>query len=103
MYALSRFGLQFETFLDLTPKQLFASIREKEKYDEQFVTYQVRMVCETLRTQTFHLLTSQGAKIRNVRKLMKFPWEKPEARPAQTAEQMKALMKTIAEGRIKSN
>lgn len=94
--------MPFEQFLDLTPREFFEGLREKEKYEEEMLTYQVRMVCETLRTQTAHLMNQQGAKVRNVKKLMKFPWERAAAKPAQTQEQLKVTMKAMAKGWVKT-
>lgn len=97
MYALARFGLPLEQFLDLSPKELFDALRERDKHDEELILGQVKVICETIRMQTAHLMNVQGAKIRNPKKLMKFAWESG-ATPAQTAEQMKATMKAIAKG-----
>lgn len=90
----------FEQFLDLTPYEFYEGLREKEKHEEQLVLSNVRTICETIRLQTLHLVNVQlpkGKKVSNIKKLMLFKWEK-EPQPAQTQEQMKAIMKALAKG-----
>lgn len=87
-------------FLDLTPAEFYTSLWEKEQHEEDVVIAQVRIVCETIRLQTAHLIniqTGKGHKIRNVKKLMRFQWEQ-EVQPAQTKEEMIGMMKMIAKG-----
>jgi hypothetical protein len=75
---------------------------EKEEHEENLIIAQVRVVCETLRMQTFHLLNQQQPKNKKLgphylKKLMNFKWEKVEKEP-QTFEEMKAIMKAVAKG-----
>lgn len=95
--ALSRFGMPLNVFLDLTPKEFFNSLREREKHEGDVIMGQVRTICETIRLQTLHLLNVQlpkGKKIRQPKQIMKFKWD--QAQPAQTVEEMKQIMKAIA-------
>lgn len=91
--------MPFEVFLDLTPKEFFNALYEKEKYESNIVLAQVRAICDTIRLQTFHLINVQlpkGRKYRDAKQLMRFEWD--TARPAQTVEEMKQIMKAIARG-----
>lgn len=102
VYALSRFGMLFEEFLELTPVEFFDALTDKVKHEEELVLSQVRIICETLRLQTAHIVNvvkgaMGGRAIKDERKLMKFPWERA-IKPAQTREEMKAIMKAIAKG-----
>jgi hypothetical protein len=92
--------MPFEQFLDLTPFEFYEALREREDHEDQLTLAYVRTICETVRLQTYHLVNIQlpkGKKISNVKKLMLFKWEK-EPQPAQTQDQMKAIMKALAKG-----
>lgn len=98
VFALSRFGMPFEVFLELSPKEFFSALYEKEKHEADMVLAQIKSICNVIRLQTFHLVNVQlpkGKQVRDVKQLMKFEWDK--ARPAQTVEEMKGIMKAIAQ------
>lgn len=89
--------MPFETFLDLTPKEFFDVLYDKEEHEKDIILAQVRTICDTIRLQTYHLVNvqlSEKKKIRDSKQLMKFEWDKPK--PTQTAEDMKKVMKAIA-------
>lgn len=92
--------MKFEDFLDLTPKEFFEALWEREEFEEKRIVAHIRPICETIRMQTLHLMNIQlpkGEKIYNLKRLMKFKWEKEEeTRPAQTFESMRSIMKAIA-------
>lgn len=91
--------MSLKEFLELTPKEFFEALWEREEHEEHKIIAQVRMICETIRLQTAHLLNIQlprGKKIQRLSSLMQFDWDKKKAKPAQTKEEMKAIMKVIA-------
>src|SRR5262245_54082658 len=87
VYALSRFGMPLEQFLELTPREFFDALWEREQHEQDVVTAQVRIICETIRMQTAHLLNIQLPKLRKIddlKKIMTFKWESEKVTPAQT-------------------
>lgn len=89
--------MPLEQFLDLTPREFFDALRERETYESNMAFDQVRTICQTIR---YHALVSVNTQrkrpIMNPKKLWVFSWEKEDVAPAQTKEEMVAMMKAIA-------
>ena len=85
-------------FLELTPKEFYYALWDKEKYDGYVVKAIIRPICDTLRKQThllYNLQLPKNKKVRNEKQLMRFAWDVEVTKPTQSREQMKAVMKDI--------
>lgn len=90
--------MPFEQFLELTPREFSNALWERERHEEEIVTAQIKTICETIRLQTLHFVNTQlpkGKKVKNPKQLIRFQWDE-NILPAQTEEEMKAMMKAIA-------
>lgn len=97
--------MSLEVFLELTPKEFFAALKNREEYDGFTVKAVIRHVCETIRYQTFWLVNlklPKNKKIRDPKKIMAFTWESENVKEPQTHEEMKAVMKAISSGAKRS-
>lgn len=93
--AVSRFGLDMDVFLELTPYEFFHALNDYEQVEQS----KVIPICESIRMNTLWLVNVQlprGKRVRRAQQLMKFPWDGRQQRKAQTPEQMKNVMKMIA-------
>lgn len=89
--------MPWEQFLDLTPKEFFSALQEKEDHESNVAFDQVKTICQTIRMQTLLLVNGQRKRpLRNVKKLWIFSWEKEDITPPQTKEEMVSMMKAIA-------
>lgn len=103
--ALSRFGLNWNEFLDLTPYELYHAVKDKEEYDTEKIQSIVRLVCETIRIHALYTINIQlprNKKIRNGRNLWAFSWERGSTVEPQTIDEMGMTMKLIASSYKKS-
>lgn len=80
-------------FYDLSPVEFFYSM---EEYGERQMTYH-KVVYDSMRLQTFFLVNLQLArkdKIKDVHKLMPFPWDKEQSKEVkkQSVEEMKQIL-----------
>ena len=92
-------------FLDITPKEFYHALRDKEKYDTYTVKATISAICDTIRMQTWWLMNIQlpaGKKISNEKNLMLFPWDDEDSKEPQTKEEIIATMKMIAGGHYKN-
>ena len=93
---MSRFGIGYDTFLDLVPIELYLALED----DLELRQYQIKTISESIRTSTLHLMNVQLArkdKVRDEKKLWGFSWDgEDEGKESQTKEQMKNIMKSIA-------
>lgn len=91
--ALSRFGMSADAFTDISPREFYLALKD----DAQTKQEQAKIVCETLRMQTWYLVNlelPQHKRIRKPRHLMSFPWD--ERMVAQTPEEMRRMFRLIA-------
>lgn len=91
--------MSYEDFLDITPKELFDAVVDKERYDAAKVKVTIRAICETIRKQTLLLINIQLKKkdrIRNEKQLMGFSWDNENLMGPQTKEEMVMTAKMIA-------
>ena len=91
---MSRLGIDYNTFLDLCPIELYLALKDDTKLRE----YDSRIISESIRYSTLHLMNIQlegPKKINNEKKLWSFEWEEKFAKP-QTKKEMIAVMKTMA-------
>ena len=97
---MSRFGIGYETFLDLTPRELYEALKDhsERKLDEVKVT--VKLITDAIRYSTFHLINFQldtGKKLRNPEQLWRYKWDDENQQQPQTLGEMKAVMKAMAQ------
>ncbi len=86
-----------EEYLKLTPIEFFHALNQRHKKEEDLILNIVRPICESVRMSTLYLFNIQVRKkdrIRNVKKLMVFPWERKYTKP-QTLKEMKGVMKVM--------
>jgi len=90
--ALSRFGLTWDEFLDLSPVELHYALKDSNA--REFALQ--RSIYESMRLQTMCLLNISGKalkkEITNPQQWMPFAWEKVKK---QSVEEMKAIMLSI--------
>jgi hypothetical protein len=83
--------------LDLTPKELYLAIKNKEEYDGHAVKSIIRPVCEVIRLEAFWLVNLQLEKTKKIKhpsKMIKFEWDE-QLKERQTPEEMKGVMRAI--------
>ena len=98
--ALSRFGLSWEHFLDLSPKEFYDALKDDNERKEQEIKVITRSISETIRMQTILLMNISGKSLKKdidndvkMKKVFPFSWDQEET---QTIGQMKTIMKTLA-------
>ncbi len=93
---MSRFGIGYDTFLDLVPIELYLAFED----DVENRKYQIKTISESIRTSTMYLMNVQlekKYKVRDEKKLWGFSWDgEDEGKEPQTKEQMKSMAKSIA-------
>ena len=95
--AVSRFGFTWHMFLSLTPREFSLALEDNQRNELS----RVRPIAEAIRMSTWWLVNIQlekGKKIKKKEQLMMFGWESEEDLhgKAQTAEEMKSVMRFIA-------
>jgi hypothetical protein len=93
--------MSFNSFLEITPKEFYAALKDRNEYDGELVEANVKMICDTLRIQTKYLMNIQIPKrkdrVKNEKLLMQFPWDIKNNSPKyQTKEEMIATAKQMA-------
>jgi DnaJ-domain-containing protein 1 len=91
--ALSRFQLDWDQFLQLTPLEFFLALED----NEQTETQKIQIIAEGIRLSTWWLVNLQvKKKIRRPEKLWGLPTDGMARKEPQTRDQMKNVMKAIA-------
>lgn len=108
--AVSRFGIDFNSFLDLTPREFFLAIQDKEQYDVDLVEANYQMISESVRFigwRLFNIQVPRKHQIRTPQKFMKFPWDEKYQKKAKkknmSVDQMKAVVKSLVNYRKTHN
>lgn len=93
--------MSLEVFLELTPKEFFEAVKNREEYDGYAVKAIIRPLCDVIRLQTqylFNISVPRKDRVKDPKKLMQFSWDYESRKEPQTYEEMKAVMKAIAKG-----
>jgi hypothetical protein len=89
-------GITWETFLDLTPRELYTALRFKAKEDENN-TNMVKLMVDTVRTGFTHMynlhfnLNSKTKKEIKPEKFMPMGWDREEVSPEMLKHKLKAM------------
>ena len=93
---MARFGIGYDTFLDLTPVEVYLAFED----DMESKKYQVKTISESIRHSTKHLMNVQLARkdrVKDEKKLWQFGWDSEhQGKEPQTKEEMISAMKGIA-------
>ncbi len=88
-------------FLEITPKEFYLALKDKNEQDGLKVETNVKMICNAIRKSTRHLLNLSGKSLKrpitNDHQIMVFPWDKNTVQKPQTKKEMMDVMRGIAE------